>query len=245
MQDIWHDVHTKLIIYLSEAVTEKLPDDLVARAEESITLIGSEEDLLNTRPNVNVSASGSWKDGVPPAWSPEGDESLSARVATPVSLDEETHRWIEIREAGGRLVTVIEILSPANKTLAGRGRFDEKLIEFWKRGVSTVEIDLIRGGTGAAMARGGANWPAEEHQIIVTRRGRISHHEVYPCPLREALPVFRIPLRRHEPDLLFDLQPCINRCYEKGRYWLLNVAADPCPPLRAEDLAWAREILSH
>jgi len=213
MQDVWHDVRVSLIIYLSEAFNEKLPDDLAARSEESVTLSDPGEDLLKFEfRNSN--------------------------------FPEETHRWIEIKEAGGRLVTVIEILSPANKTPAGRRKFDDKLAEFWKRGVSTVEIDLIRGGTGAAAARGGSNWPAEEHQIIVTRRGRVSHHEVYPCPLREPLPVFRIPLRRHEPDLLFDLQPSISRCYEKGRYWLLNVAADPCPALREEDLAWAREILS-
>ncbi len=245
MQDVWHDVRAKLIIYLSEAITDKLPDDLVARAEESVTLSGPTEDLNIARPDVNVSEADSWKDGVAPAWSPEVDESLSARIASPVivALDEETHRWIEIRDTQGSLVTVIEILSPANKTPGGRKKFDAKLLEFWNQGVSTVEIDLVRGGVNAASARFGKNWPAEEHQVIVTRRGQTSHHEVYPCPLREPLPVFRIPLRSHEPDLPFDLQPPIDRCYEKGRYWLLNYGADPIPSLSEEDLKWAREVL--
>lgn len=246
MQNVWHDVHDSLITYIKEEITEQLPEDLVARAEESVTLSDPGEDILIARPDVNVSESDAWKAGIPPAWSPEVDESLATRVAEPVivDLDEENHRWIEIQEANGNLVTVIEILSPANKTLVGRRKFDEKLLEFWNRDISTVEIDLVRGGIDAATARPAAKWPSEPHQIIVTRRGQVRHHEVYPCPLREPLPVFRIPLRRHEPDLLFDLQPSIDRCYERGRYWLLDYRSDPLPALSEADLAWAREILS-
>lgn len=245
MQSVWHDVHAKLIIHLSESITESLPEDLVARAEESVTLQGAGDDLTITRPDVSVTNSESWKQGVAPAWSPEVDESLAARIATPVTVQigEQKNRWIEVTDSGGNLVTVIEILSPANKTKAGRDTFESKMTEFWSRGVNTVEIDLIRGGLTARDVRPG-NWPEDPFHIIVTRGESPETQQVYKCPLREALPVFLIPLRSHEPDLPFDLQPLIDRCYERGRYWLLDYETDPVPGLSDSDIDWARDVIS-
>lgn len=245
MQTVWHDVNTKLIAAISEEITVQLPDDLVARAEESVTLeSGGEGEASVTKPDVIVKKTDSWKAGIAPSWSPEVDESLGARIATPivVNLVEETERWIEISDAKGNLITVIEILSPANKTPFGRDRFERKLKKFWERAVNTVEVDLIRGGISADKVRPGLNWPTES-QIIVTRGAEVNFQEVYPCPLREPLPVFLIPLRSSEPDLPFDLQPLINRCHEKGRYWLLNYDESPNPRLNEDDLNWARGIL--
>lgn len=246
MQSVWHDVHISLITYVKDEMVDQLPVDLVARAEESVSLIGAGDELLITRPDVSVSESASWKEGEAPTWNPVVDESVVQRVATPVIVtrEEEQHRWIEISDTSGTLVTVIEVLSPVNKTKAGRKIFEDKLEQFWERGVSTVEIDLIRGGISADAVRAGNNWPSEPQQVIVTRRGCSSRHEVYPCPLRSALPVFRIPLREHETDLPFDLQPLINRCYSKGRYWLLDYSKDPSPSLKEADLKWARSLIA-
>ena len=75
-------------------------------------------------------------------------------------------------------------------------------------------------------------------------RGSVpGRREVYPCPLRERLPVIRVPLRVGDPDLPLDIQSLIDRCYESGRYWMLDYGIPPTPPLSAEDAAWAGERL--
>jgi len=62
-----------------------------------------------------------WQEGVAPSWSPSDDAELEARAAIPtiVQVAPMTERWVEIREANGRLITVIEILSPGNKNGGG------------------------------------------------------------------------------------------------------------------------------
>lgn len=66
--------------------------------------------------------------------------------------------------------------------------------------------------------------------------------EVYACPLRQALPAVAVPLRAEEPDAALDLQPLIDRCYSKGRYWMLPYHEDP-PALRSDDLEWALSVV--
>jgi len=62
-------------------------------------------------------------------------------------LDEIRERWIEIKRLPDRsLVTVIEILSPTNKTGSGRIDYIEKRKQWIRQPVNVVEIDLLLGG---------------------------------------------------------------------------------------------------
>lgn len=225
MQGVWSDAHTMLIGYIRDALGEELPDDLVARAEENVVL---------SHP------------GQPdPVWTPPGDDTgLAQRLADPVIvvMEEVTPRWVEIRSAKGKLVTVIEVTSPANKTRSGRAAFERKLQLLLDGGVNVMEIDLIHGGYGARDIQS-TTWPDEPCQIVVRRAHRPRFAEVYPCPLRQSLPAVRVPLRQGEADAALDLQPLIDRCYERGRYWMLPYHEPPPAPLAEEDLAWAQEIL--
>src|SRR5438093_5157102 len=63
--------------------------------------------------------------------------------------DPATEGYIEIIDAssGGRVVTVIEVLSPANKVAGdGQEKYLQKRQELRDAKVSLVEIDLIRAG---------------------------------------------------------------------------------------------------
>jgi hypothetical protein len=248
MQNVWHDLHVRLISYIADALCEELPEDLVARAEENVSLsgeVGEDEEKQQRRPDVVVvDDSESWKHGVPPVWTPENDRGLADRVAKPVLVETQapTPRWIEIRADSGDLITVIEVTSPANKTSSGRATFEQKVANFLHGGVSVMEIDLIRGGRAARDARIG-NWPEDPCQIIVDRGSRTGLTEVYPCPLREPIPVVRVPLRRGEPDAALDVQALIDRCYARGRYWKLKYQQSPVPELGEADLIWAQARL--
>jgi len=71
------------------------------------------------------------------------------------------------------------------------------------------------------------------------RIAKAAESEVYPCALRLPLPAVAVPLRQGEPDAALNLQPLIDRCYAKGRYWLLPYD-EPPPGLDPDDLAWIR-----
>ena len=236
-----------LIGYIRDALGEGLPDDLVARAEENVMLAATQE-AVSPRRKADVAVvetAEAWRAGQTKVWQPEDDTNPTHRLAEPVlvELDDLTPRWVEIRSAQGRLVTVIEVLSPANKSRTGRTEFEKKLREYLQAGVSVMEIDLIRGGWCARDVRTSGSWPEEPCQIIVSRAHHPGFCEVYPCPLRQPLPAVRVPLRDGEPDAVLDLQPLVDRCYVGGRYWLLPYHQPPSPALTGDDLAWARDRL--
>jgi hypothetical protein len=139
----WRDVHTRLMVYSVDAIQEQLPGDLFARVEEGVQ-IDLDTDTRTVSPDVQVVESGS-------GWSNGGAGAIAA-LAEPmvVPLDEPvTERHIEIcdRSSGGRVVTVIEVLSPANKARGeGREQYKQKQREYLDGGVNLVEVDLICSG---------------------------------------------------------------------------------------------------
>jgi hypothetical protein len=245
MQSRWSDIHTRLISYLCDQLAVTLPDDLVVVAEESIALEAPGQGLEGRKLDVAVSdTEESWRSGERPHWQPEISPETAQRLADPVliQVDPETARWVEIRSTSGELITVIEILSPSNKTSAGREKFDRKVAGLIRANVNVAEVDLIRGG----ISRGkdvSPHWPSSPGQIVVMRALSQGDYEVYPCPLRQPIPAVHLPLREGEADGVMDLQPLIDRCWAMGKYWTLKRSQPPSPPLAEEDLLWARERL--
>jgi hypothetical protein len=63
-------------------------------------------------------------------------------------------------------------------------------------------------------------------------------------PLRERLPAIRMPLRPTDADIPLDLQALIDQCYCNGGCDAdIDNAAEPAPPLDAEDMCWADALL--
>ena len=52
-----------------------------------------------------------------------------------------------------------------------------------------------------------------------------------------------MPLRKGDADAPLDLQALVDQAYRNGRYDTLDYKADPDPPLRPDDAAWADELL--
>jgi hypothetical protein len=145
---------------------------------------------------------------------------------------------------GGRIVTVIEFTSPANK-MPGKGRqmYRQKQKELLRGKVSLVEVDLIRIGKWnlrapqrmvAARHRGGI------YHACITRGWNRHRHEVYPITLQQRLPVISIPLRKSDPDARLDLQALIDQVYENGSYgYDVDYTKPTVPPLSDADKAFA------
>jgi hypothetical protein len=242
----WRDAHTRLITYLHDALQEHLPSDLTVRAEEEVVTIGAGGSPATYRPDVQVREPWTLKEPVTTAVATERSPTTPATEPIRVFLDEEIERWLEVRETTGRLVTVIELLSPTNKLeLADRDRYFRKHHGFVSGGANLVEIDLVRKGAPVfpAPVRDVLQRAAAVYGISVSRAARPAENEVYPIRLREHLPAIRVPLRPADADAVLDLQPLIDQCHERGRYHLLNYRLDLDPPLPPEDAAWVDQIL--
>lgn len=252
MEQSWPDVHFRLIAGALETLGQQLPEDLIASAEEQLDVFSAEETAVRRkRADVAITeVTEGWKSGLPPVWSPaaEPGESGGLQVAHPEILVVENppQRWIEIRTATGSLVTVIEILSPANK-IAHRKAHLLKRLEYVATGVNVVEIDLLRAGAhtvDADIDECDRRYEAlGEHYLICVSRGILpKRRELYPCRLRERLPAIRIPLRPTDPDAALDVQALVDRCYTTGRYWnRLDYARTLLPEVQGEDAAWIAE----
>lgn len=239
----WPDVHTRLVGYISDALAPQLPPDLRVRAEEKIA-VSSEGDTALYRADVAVSDP--WRQGLPSAWSPEAGSSPGVTVAEPelVSLEPEVERWVEIRDRTGQLVTVVELLSPANKN-EGAAAYRRKQEDIVHSQVNLVEIDLLRTGRPVLRVEPGHRRPPGmwSYRVCVSRAALAGLAEVYNLPLPERLPAFRVPLRVTDRDIALDLQPLIDRVYELGAYWQTDYTQTPGEPWSPEEAAWVAELL--
>lgn len=238
----WSDVHSNLISYVRDAIAESLPAELKARSKERVTLHDAEEKDIHLRADVAVVES--WKSGVPPQWEPEAkrEDGIVATAPRIVLVSEETERWIEISDANGKLVTVIEVLSPAKKG-TNRQDYIERRNTYVNARVNLVEIDLLRGGRHSLVVPSSAlGKTAGTHYVTcVYRAPSTTQLEVYETSLREPLPNISIPLRTHDADVVLALQPLVNRCHRMGAYWSADYRNVPEPELPGDDAAWVNE----
>jgi hypothetical protein len=166
-----------------------------------------------------------------------------------VEAEPVAQRRIEILDltVGGRVVTVIEFLSPTNK-LAGDGRdqYRAKQQECRQAGVNLVEIDLTRTGRRELLAH---RWvQARRHdstyQVSVWRAAWPSRCALYPVRLRDRLPAILVPLRPTDVDVVLDIGSVVDAAYADARYdRTIDYRQPPEPPLEGEDAAWTEGLL--
>jgi hypothetical protein len=139
-------------------------------------------------------------------------------------------------------VTVIEILSPTNKTGLGRGQYLQKRRELLDQPVHLVEIDLLLGGRRLPM---GGPLPAGDYHAFVSRAEKRESSDVYAWSVRRTLPAIPIPLTAPDQDLSMDLAAVVARAYDQGRYQRLIQYGKPLDlPLSNEDQSWLRGLFS-
>jgi hypothetical protein len=147
---------------------------------------------------------------------------------------------------GGRVITVIEFTSPANKIgTVGRDAYRHKQRERVFGGVNFVEVDLIRSGPWILRVPE-YRIPSRRgiYHVCVSRGARPRRFEVYPIRLQDRLPGIRIPLRETDPDAVLDLQALIEQVYENGSYgYDVDYTQPPRPPLPERVADWANERL--
>ncbi len=147
----WSDTHTRLITYIGDALSEQLPLELTVVAEESVSIDAPHEMSISLRADVAVVENGDIR--VPQTILSATDQPSTLTIAEPEILRlPGAHRWLEIRDTHNRLITVIEILSPSNKTRSGAEQFSHRQDCLIRDGVNVLDIDLLRSGVRALPA---------------------------------------------------------------------------------------------
>lgn len=239
-RSLWPDLHQRLIAYTAETLQSQIRPKYIARIRERIQ-------LAEVRPSYipGVLLVHHLREPAPTLTLPGplvADEPQMTRV-----VDEARREpYIEIvyRDTG-TVVTLIEVLSPANKEGEGYEQYAAKQQELLDTPANLMEIDLLGYGKRSLLGqRTHAAAPPDWRYLISISRTERRGVEFYAVPLRERLPRCRIPLRPPDPDAVLDLPTVFTRCYDVGGYDLLIDYREPPPvPLRAEELAWVEQLL--
>jgi Protein of unknown function (DUF4058) len=243
--DVWKDFHDTFIPAARESLAPQIRPRYYVRIEEHLFIhepAASERFPLG-RPDLSVHPSPSSSAG---GMSSGTSVVAPASVGMPVVVEEERLPYLEIRDRDRNdVVTIIELLSPANKaTGPNRDHYLAKVRRILSSSTSFVEIDLLRGDPKMPWDR----LPGCDYYAIVSRHAARTNGDpradLWPIHLRDPLPTIPIPLRPGEPEATLDLQSILHRIYDAADYHLFLYRSEPEPPLSAADAAWAAQILA-
>ncbi len=243
--ELWHQVHNHLIAGIALTIANQIapqyrvsieqrfyqsfddPQSLVGIADVGIKPDVTQDDR---RLETKLETSGAVSTLIKPQ---------QVQIPIPWEVKEQ---YLEVREVATKeLITVIEILSPANKRSGeGRSLYEAKRVKILTTLTNLIEIDLLRSGQPMAMMGAGKS----DYRILVSRSADRPHADLFRFDLQQAIPDFPLPLRPESAEVMVDLQSVLNDVYQRGRLDLsIDYSQDPWPDLNADDLVWMRELL--
>ena len=241
MPPFWSDFSPTLLAEIRNALLPMVLPVYDVRIEEYLFVTREDIRLHRVQPDVTVSANAEWR--------PAAEAAVAVAEPTMVELEYpaiEPRRQRHLRlihRPTGRVVTVMELLSPINKTSGedGLDAYLEKRAEFLASGCHLMEFDLLRGGERLPMA---GPLPKGDYYVYVGRAGRRPRGQIVAWPLRSPLPTLRVPLLAGDPEVPLDLQSVFLAAYEPSLYDRRLPYEEPLlPPLPRADEDWVHQRL--
>lgn len=232
--DHWPDVHNRLIAAIGDVLGPQLRPRYFVALEERVYVEEAQGLTLVGRPDLAVV--GSRRTG--------GGDARSATAMVEVELpmaDRLRETYLEIRTAReGEVVTVLEVLSPANKrTGEGRRLYLQKRSSVLATLTSLVEIDLLRAGEPMPVI---GDLPSSDYAILVSRSWQRPRAHLLPFGVRDRIPTVPVPLRKGEEEPMVELGSVLGALYERASYDLrIDYRRPSEPPLVADDAPWAAD----
>lgn len=243
----WQDFHERFLPYAAEVLQPQLPNRYRVRIGERVIVEAVERTIIPDLTVVQRPAPVGTEGQTPGS---HADIALEADAPTIFSAfpDELHEAFVEIIDrVGQRVVTLIELLSPTNKTPGpGREQYVHKQHEVLRSSAHLVEIDLLHGGAHTvAVPRANLVRHTPFYGLVsVWRATQPQQYEVYFVRLPERLPRLRIPLLPDDHDVSLDLSAIYTRCYDAARYDLdLDYTQPPSVELSPSELIWLEKWL--
>jgi hypothetical protein len=215
-QGVWHDFHVSFNVCLREKLMQLLPDNYIARIEEHVYFDDDSGTAISrTVPDVEVEQIAVTQH--PMVGVGKGVVATLEPVVVPNRFFDPTKvRYIEVRtREEGHVVTVIETLSPTNKSGSGRSEYLAKRLALMYEDLNLVELDLLLRGRRIEM---GGPIPAGDFYAMISRGDRRPNCEIYAWGLTDSLPRIPIPLKSPDPDVIIDLQEVFSITFDRGPY---------------------------
>jgi hypothetical protein len=240
---LWPGVHQRLITYIADILQPGLRPHYHARIGERLYVVQTFHTLY---PDVTVVERPVRETRVldrPRLTFVVADEPLRFAVE-PTELREP---FVEIVHTdSGEVITVIEVLSPANKTLGeGQQLYRCKQQEVLHSAASLVEIDLLAEGLHTVGVPLELLAGAEPYRylVCVNRASNRFEFEVYPVTLARRLPRVALPLREPDDDVVLNLPAIFDQCYDNGGYAdFVDYRQLPPVLLTDEEAAWMQTL---
>ena len=172
------------------------------------------------------------------------DPPLTEAIEVPAPVFKMRAVSVEVYDAAeNRLVTAIEIVSPANKRQPGLKQFQEKHTQLRDADVHIIVLDLLRRGERPITS---SNLPKTPYLVTLTRVGA-QVMKAWPTQMNEKLPVIPVPLWAPDEDIPLDLSAALTTIYDEAAYDLSIDYADtpPPPPLDESEAIQTERILAH
>ncbi|MGB3292250.1 MAG: DUF4058 family protein [Phormidesmis sp.] len=239
---LWPNVHGRLIVAIADTLSPLLLPKYQPIVEESVYRLSGQTAVMVGVPDVAIqeTVQKTNKDK-----SAEVALAVAEPIGSPVivglpMLETVRQRFIEIRNTSNQeVVTVIEVLSPANKRGEGRSRYQQKRSRLLESQANLVEIDLLH--RGAAMPTIGERITSH-YRVLVSPMQLRPQALLYPFNLPMPLPQVPIPLRAGDVEPVIDFQTLLNQIYERSGYaFSINYRQLPKPSWDANTLQWIRE----
>jgi len=239
--DFWPEVHHLLISMLQESLVPQLVPKYRVAIEKRIYELKGEQSLLVGIPDVSIQRN-------PTPRNSNSSVAVATRTATPLKVglpmfEEVREAYLEITDiASKEVVTVIEVLSPANKRPGkGRDMYEEKRDKVLGSRSHLVEIDLLRIYQPLPVF---GNDIEGNYRILVSRGDCRPTADLYLFNIPDVIPAFALPLRGGDVEPIVDLQALLNTVYDRAGYdFTLDYTPDPVPALSEPDAAWADSLL--
>jgi hypothetical protein len=222
----WQGFHNSLIAAIALDLAPRLRPRYYVATVERTYLYAPDRSIFIGHPDLHVI----------------GPAAGVVRVELPIP-DHVREAYLEVRHVGtGEVVTVLEILSPANKQPGeGRRQYEQKRLTVFGTLTNLVEIDLLRAGEPMTLWGDGH---ASHYRILVSRMRQRPRGDLYPFSVRQSIPDFPLPLQPDDDEPLVELNRIVHDLYERGGYDLrINYRGDATPPLEGDDAAWADALL--
>jgi uncharacterized protein DUF4058 len=237
-EGVWQDFHVKFLTAINERLVPQVRPRYIVKLEEHIYVheLPPVPRRLKGRAEMSLAS---------PEPAPErlvGAGVLEAPAHVELTVqDVERVPFLEVRDRHGKeLITVLELLGPANKRYgADRNQYLAKREQLLAGGTHLVEVDLLRGGRPMPWV----DRPECAYSVVVSRVEDRPRAGFWPIGLRERLPEIPIPLRRPDGDGRIDLQGILDRVYDAYGYEDFIYQASPEPPLAPDDTAWANPFV--
>lgn len=234
--DLWRDVHHRLIAALADDLAPRLRPRYRVKVEVRVYAV-----MPDRLGFIGVPDAGIIQINEPAVAYHTSTGPRAVELLVPDVIEE---GYLEIQEvASGELVTVIEILSPANKRPGEGRRFYET-----KRGLvlasatHLVEIDLLRAHQPMPIS---GNGQSTHYRILVSRSQIRPQADLYGFDVQEPIPTFPLPLQPAEGEPVVDLNRILHDLYDRAGYDLsIDYRRQPAPSFEGEDAVWVEELLA-